>query len=310
MMTRSATEPGTDRDVLPVPTKGPPWHGYVSADFFLSGLSAGMFMLAGFGYLIGPGIYGGASRIGYLAAFPLILVDLACLVADLGDPTRFHHMLRVFKLRSPMSTGTWALSVYALVGFVAFILALLGFSILTEWRAIIGAIGILPAVYVTAYKGVMLSNTAQPGWKDARWLGGEFALSSGAMGAAGLLLISLALTDPNATAGYRLALIMFLATGLFFKLLLASHFFGRVELRHYVPAVTYAFILAIGTLAPLARSLATSSEPALLAAAILTVTGELGFRHYIIELPRQLGDRSEPHSHAISSSEKLYRPSL
>jgi len=85
-----------------------------------------------------------------------------------------------------MSTGTWALSVYALVGFLAFILALLGFSILTEWRAIIGAIGILPAVFVTAYKGVMLSNTAQPGWKDARWLGGEFALSSGANGRGGI----------------------------------------------------------------------------------------------------------------------------
>ena len=36
------------------------------------------------------------------------------LVLDLGDPLRFHHMLRVFKPSSPMSLGTWSLTVYSL----------------------------------------------------------------------------------------------------------------------------------------------------------------------------------------------------
>ena len=36
------------------------------------------------------------------------------LVSDLGDPLRFHHMLRVFKPSSPMSLGTWSLTVYSL----------------------------------------------------------------------------------------------------------------------------------------------------------------------------------------------------
>ena len=44
----------------------------------------------------------------------LLIVDLACLVLDLGDPLRFHHMLRVFKPSSPMSLGTWCLSAYSL----------------------------------------------------------------------------------------------------------------------------------------------------------------------------------------------------
>ena len=294
MTMSSAVESGANREVLSVPTKEPPWHGYVSADFFLSGLSAGMFMLAAFGYLIAPGTYGDASRIGYIAAFPLVLVDLACLVADLGNPMRFHHMLRVFKPRSPMSTGTWVLSVYALSAFIAFILALIDFPAVGAWRAIVGAIGILPALYVSAYKGVMLSNTAQPGWKDARWLGGEFALSSGAMGAAGLMLIALSRADTDAMAGYRLALVIFLAIGLFFKLLLAPHFAGTVERRHNMATGTYGFVLVAGVLAPLALSLATSSVSALIAAAILTLAGELIFRHHLIEFPGKLGKIGEP----------------
>ena len=35
------------------------------------------------------------------------------LVADLGRPERFHHMLRVAKPTSPMSVGTWILAPYA-----------------------------------------------------------------------------------------------------------------------------------------------------------------------------------------------------
>ena len=44
----------------------------------------------------------------------LLLIDLALLVLDLGDPLRFHHMLRVFKPSSPMSLGTWSLTIYSL----------------------------------------------------------------------------------------------------------------------------------------------------------------------------------------------------
>ena len=36
----------------------------------------------------------------------------AALVADLGRPERFLNMLRVFKLSSPMSVGSWLLSAF------------------------------------------------------------------------------------------------------------------------------------------------------------------------------------------------------
>jgi hypothetical protein len=37
---------------------------------------------------------------------------MAALVHDLGRPARFANMLRVFKVSSPMSVGSWLLSGY------------------------------------------------------------------------------------------------------------------------------------------------------------------------------------------------------
>ena len=168
--------------------KPPPWHRWVVADLFLSELSSGIFLFAALGDLLTPGVYGRVSRIAYLVAFPVIIADLICLIADLGDPMRFYHILRTFKWRSPMSTGVWAISLYAIIAFAAFVLAIADPPQITFARTLIGAIGVFPALYVGAYKGVLLSTTAQPGWKNARWLGAELSISSGMLGAASLLL--------------------------------------------------------------------------------------------------------------------------
>ncbi len=114
------------------------------------------------------------------------------LVADLGDPLRFHHMLRVFKPSSPMSLGTWSLTVYSLP--LTLIVAIEAAQLLRllpsgstalEWVRI-GAVvfGLLPAFGSVAYKGVLFSTCSQPGWKDARWLGGFMANSALTLGSA------------------------------------------------------------------------------------------------------------------------------
>ena len=49
------------------------------------------------------------TTVGWLSLLPCPPL----LIADLGDPKRFHHMLRVFKPGSPMSVGTWTLLTYS-----------------------------------------------------------------------------------------------------------------------------------------------------------------------------------------------------
>ena len=95
-------------------TKVPGWHGLVAWDLLFNNLTTGLFLFAAVGELASPELLGPVARAAYPVALVFLLTDLMMLVLDLGDPLRFHHMLRVFKPSSPMSLGTWSLTVYSL----------------------------------------------------------------------------------------------------------------------------------------------------------------------------------------------------
>jgi hypothetical protein len=97
-----------------VVTKAPDWHSLVVFDVLFSNLTTGLFLVAAVGELAAPSTFTAVATWAYPIALALLLVDLALLVLDLGDPLRFHHMLRVFKPSSPMSLGTWCLTIYSL----------------------------------------------------------------------------------------------------------------------------------------------------------------------------------------------------
>src|SRR5947209_12068585 len=170
-------------------TKAPDWHGLVAWDLLFNNLTTGLFLVAALGELAAPTVFTAVAKAAYPVALVLLLTDLMCLVLDLGDPLRFHHMLRVFKPSSPMSLGTWCLTAFSLPLTAAAALALVpsdGRAV--EWgRKLAAIVAIPPAVGVALYKGVLFSTTAQPGWKDMRWLGGYLANSAVLLGTAGLL---------------------------------------------------------------------------------------------------------------------------
>src|ERR1700751_5491403 len=176
---------------MPV-TKVPGWHGLIAWDALLNGMATGLFMAAAVSELAAPTIFTPVAKVAYPVALVLLLVDLALLVSDLGDPLRFHHMLRVFKPRSPMSVGTWCLTIFSLPLTAAAALSLLAeMGMDFEWARIVAVVvGLLPGFGSAAYKGVLLSTNAQPGWKDARWLGGYLTNSALLMGCGELLVLS------------------------------------------------------------------------------------------------------------------------
>jgi len=88
-------------------TKAPNWHGLVALDTLFNNMTSGLFLVAALGELFAPTVFAVVARAAYPIALALLLADLVCLVVELGDPLRFHHMLRVFKPTSPMSFGTW-----------------------------------------------------------------------------------------------------------------------------------------------------------------------------------------------------------
>ena len=146
-------------------TKPPPWHGWVTADLFLSELSSGTFVVAAVGQLSVGDSLKRLTQIGFLLALGAIVLDLICSVADLGDPRRFFHMLRRLKLRSPMSLGVWGNSIYAMFAFACAAMATARIGSLEKIQLIVATVGIAPALFVGLYKGVLFSTSAQPVWR-------------------------------------------------------------------------------------------------------------------------------------------------
>jgi formate-dependent nitrite reductase membrane component NrfD len=96
-------------------------------------------------------------------------VSPALLVSDLGRPERFLNMLRVFKLRSPMSVGAWTLVAFSNAASTsAFANALTRTSYgRLPIRIVADAAEVLSAatgLVLSTYTGVLIGATAVPVW--------------------------------------------------------------------------------------------------------------------------------------------------
>jgi formate-dependent nitrite reductase membrane component NrfD len=170
--------------------KASPWEKDIPAYLFLGGLAAGSSMLGAGADLTGRPVL---RRVGRLTAATAITASLAALVHDLGKPSRFLNMLRVIKVTSPMSVGTWIVSAYAPLVYVA---AADEFPAIVPrpLRGLVGWVsrpaGITAAVIapaVASYTGVLLADTATPTWNSARshlpfLFASSAAAASGGMG--------------------------------------------------------------------------------------------------------------------------------
>ncbi|OBA72219.1 polysulfide reductase [Mycolicibacterium elephantis] len=183
--------------------KTPVWNWMIAAYLFTGGLSAGSAMLAAGADLTGlPGLRR-VSRVGSLLS---VLASLYFLIADLGRPERFHHMLRVAKPSSPMSVGTWILSAYGPGSGVAAVAELMPKRLRRTWLGRLVSRSARPAGLwaaatapgVASYTAVLLSQTAVPAWRDAHpYLPFVFTGSAAASGGGlGMLLAPPAETGP------------------------------------------------------------------------------------------------------------------
>ena len=166
--------------------KAAPWEADIPAYLFLGGLAAGSSLLAAGADLTDRPALRRTGRIGALAA---ISASFAALVHDLGKPSRFVNMLRVAKPTSPMSVGTWLVSLYGPQAGIAGAAELPGMRWLRPLArpAGLGAATIAPAI--ATYTAVLLSDTATPSWHDAhRQLPYVFA-GSAACAAGGLAML-------------------------------------------------------------------------------------------------------------------------
>jgi hypothetical protein len=278
-------------------TKVPGWHGIIAWDALLNGMATGLFLAAAVSELAAPAVFMHVAKIAYPVALVLLLVDLGLLVLDLGDPLRFHHMLRVLKLGSPMSVGTWCLTIFSLPLTAAAglsVLSVLGFDF--KWARIIAVVlGLLPGFGSAAYKGVLLSTNAQPGWKDARWLGGYLTNSALLMGCGELLVLSALMQQVQAISILRTAFIVMLVLnviplGLLFVNLQPTHAQLYTRERQW----RAGGLIVAATVIPLGLMLLNGGLVFLLAAVIFLLFQSWFIRFVYVKIPHTspLGGRS------------------
>jgi hypothetical protein len=168
------------------------WGPDIPSYLFLGGLAGASSALAAGAHLSGHPELARTAKVGAAGAISL---SMGALVHDLGRPARFVNMLRVFKVTSPMSVGTWILSAYTPVALGAAASSVTGRLPRAGLAATVAAAAVGPAV--AAYTSVLIGDTAAPAWHDAHRELPYLFVGSAATAAGGLGLLTVA---PNQAA--------------------------------------------------------------------------------------------------------------
>jgi formate-dependent nitrite reductase membrane component NrfD len=173
-----------DRPVLKAPT----WGWEIIWYFFFDGLAAGCYIIATIASLFGSHEDRAVVRTGYYLSLLAVLPCPVLLIKDLGRPERFLHMLRIFKVKSPMSLGTWALVTFSFFSGTTAVIQAARDGLLGRWwgarwlaalpQKLIALPGTAACFFLGSYTGVLLTATSVPLWSRSKLLGGIFLTSA------------------------------------------------------------------------------------------------------------------------------------
>lgn len=187
------------------------WGLLIVVYLFLGGLSAGLFFAAGLANYLevdGQPAYPRIARMGALLAPWPVAIGSGLLILDLGNWWRFYKLFTHFRWQSPMSIGSYLLTIFTLIAFVYAFAWLpedwrqkLFAKVPPTWklvhrlnvdisghRKIIAMVGFPFAIGVGIYTGVLLGAvSARPFW-NTNLVAQMFLFSALSSGAAALLL--------------------------------------------------------------------------------------------------------------------------
>jgi formate-dependent nitrite reductase membrane component NrfD len=176
--------------------KGPHWDHTVTIYLFLGGIMGGSSILA----LLADGKAGNERKLARnakYASFILSALAPGVLVTHLGRPERFHHMMRVVKVKSPRSLGVWGLIGFSTLAAPNAMAQAARSGLLPRWISAFGPrIMNLPQAllggFIMGYTGVLISATAIPMWAKGKYHIPAMSVCSGLAGACALHSLLLA----------------------------------------------------------------------------------------------------------------------
>jgi tetrathionate reductase subunit C len=126
----------------------------IATYFYLTGLSAGSFIISTMAYGFGMVKFKPLGKIGVVMATCLLMIAPMILLIDLEQPLRFWHLILYLRITSPITWGTFLLSLYPMN---CMIYGYFMFKGDLKKTKIFGLIGIPLALLVHGYTGFILA---------------------------------------------------------------------------------------------------------------------------------------------------------
>ena len=177
------------------------WGALIYVYLWLAGMAGGAYFAA---FLFDRFTGGGNKKLLRLATYlgiPLAVIGVILLIVELGQPIRFWHLLATFSVSSPMSMGTWILMVWVFAAVIMVVLwwaeRFLSEEVAHGLRQVTGLlswIGVVSAVLLMSYTGVLLAVSSQPLWSGTVLLPSLFVASAVSTGVAALIITALIAT--------------------------------------------------------------------------------------------------------------------
>jgi formate-dependent nitrite reductase membrane component NrfD len=304
------------------PIKHAHWTWQIPVYFWIGGIGAGVHLFSTIAQILGHKDEALTRTSRYTVLGTMILSPIL-LIWDLGRPERFYNMLRILKLRSPMSTQSWSVFAFGnLSGLIAARQAAED-GLLGDHNLLVRLVKLIPAralsivalpvgLNVGSNTGNLISATSVPLWARNWLFMGPTFLASGLSTALSWLSLALHLTNSGEKKTLRTlhraekAIIVIEAGLIAASLVRMSRWSKPLFSRGVAPLFVGGTLLG-GIAAPMALLFGKESRPKSLLASILVLAGGLAFRFAIIRGGRISADDPEAYF-TFASGESVPQP--
>jgi formate-dependent nitrite reductase membrane component NrfD len=304
------------------PIKHAHWTWQIPVYFWIGGIGAGVHLFSTIAQILGHKDEALTRTSRYTVLATMILSPIL-LIWDLGRPERFYNMLRVLKLRSPMSTQSWSVFAFGnLSGLIAARQAAED-GLLGDDNPLVRLVKLIPArtlsilalpvgLNVGSNTGNLISATSVPLWARNWLFMGPTFLASGLSTALSWLSLVLHLTNSGDKKTLRTlhraekAIIVIEAGLMATSLARMSRWSKPLFSREVAPLFVGGTLLG-GLVAPMALLFGKETRKKSLLASILVLAGGLAFRFAIIKGGRISADDPEAYF-TFASGESAPQP--
>jgi formate-dependent nitrite reductase membrane component NrfD len=304
------------------PIKHAHWTWQIPIYFWIGGIGAGVHLFSTMAQLLGHKDEA-LTRASRYTVLGTMMLSPILLIWDLGRPERFYNMLRVLKLRSPMSTQSWSVFAFGtLSGLISARQAaedgLLGKNNFVARLAeliparLLSLVALPVGLNVGSNTGNLISATSVPMWARNWLFMGPTFLASGLSTALSWLSLVLNLTRSGEKKTLRTLhraekAILIVEAGLIAASLARMSKWSKPLFSREVAPLFVGGTLLGGIAAPMALLFGKVSRSRSILASVLALAGGLAFRFAIIKGGRISADDPEAYF-TFASGESAPQP--